>query len=388
MDFILKHFIKNYKDGKSQYEREKCGLFASVVGLLINILLASFKLLAGIISGSIAIIADSLNNFSDAGSSIISFISFKISAKPADRDHPFGHARFEYVSSMVVSFIILIVGFELLTESVSGFFDPSGNEITVSTISIIILAASILVKLLLGIFYLSIAKKIDSTVIKASAADSFSDSVSTFAVLVSAIVIYFTDLVFIDSIVGTLVSLLILYAGIKILNETKNSLLGEAPVDEVVESIKNIVSSHPEVIGIHDLLVHNYGPKNYIASLHAEVDGNEDIYYLHDKIDNVEREINQKLGILCTIHMDPIVTNDETVNELKDFTLKKVKSIISDASIHDFRTVVGDTHTNLIFDIELPFEYDGNIKDLQSKIQAEIQNERPECFCVITIDRS
>lgn len=388
IDFLFKVFIKSYENGKSQSDREKCGVFSSIVGLLVNILLAAFKLLAGVISGSIAIVADALNNFSDAGSSIISFISFKISAKPADRDHPFGHARFEYVSSMIVSFLILLVGFELLVESVGGFFDPSSTGVTISALTIIILSVSILAKLLLGAFYLGVARRIDSTVIKASATDSFSDAASTAAVLASMIVIYFTDWVLIDSIVGTGVSVLIIIAGIKILNETKNSLLGEAPVDEVVNDIRAIVAEHPEIIGIHDLLVHNYGPKNYIASLHAEVDGDRDIFVLHDMIDNVEREINQRLGILCTIHMDPIVTNDEAVSELKRFTEEKVRSVVENAGIHDFRTVVGNTHTNLIFDVELPFEYKGNIKEIEKKIEAEVQKEHPECFCVITVDRS
>lgn len=374
-------------DPNDKASREKCGAASGVIGVLTNLVLATLKLIAGLLSGSIAVTADALNNFSDAGSSIITFISFKISSKPADRDHPFGHARFEYVSSMIVSFLILLVGFELLAESVTGFFQEVHEAIKVSTITIIILSVSVLMKLLLGCFYLSVSKKISSSVIRASATDSFMDAISTLAVLASTIIIHLTDIWFIDGIVGIAVSILVLLAGIKILNETKNSLLGEAPVDEVIENINAIVSKYPEVLGIHDMLVHNYGPKNYIASFHAEVNGDEDVYMLHDKIDNIEREISTTLGILCTIHMDPIVTNDETVNELREFTKASVANIFPQFTVHDFRTVIGNTHTNLIFDIVVPFEYKGDIEDLKAKIEAEIKKARPECFCVITVDR-
>lgn len=389
IDFFLRLFCKGYENENDKAAREKCGVFTSIVGIVVNVLLAGFKLLAGLLTGSIAIVADALNNFSDAGASMVSFVSFKISAKPADRDHPFGHARFEYVCSMIVSFLILLVGFELLMDSVKGFFSPSESFIAKNSfiITVIILFISILFKILLGSFYLKVAKKISSSVIKASAVDSFSDAVSTTAVLVSTLVVYYTDFAFVDSLVGVIVSVMILIAGIKILNETKNSLLGEAPIDEVVHSIKTIVSDYPEVLGIHDLLVHNYGPKNYIASFHAEVDGSLDVYMLHDKIDNIERRISQELDILCTIHLDPIVTDDEEVNALREFVIRKAKEVEPSIDIHDFRTVVGVTHTNLIFDIVLPFECK-DCKDIDKKIEAEIQKERPECFCVITIDRA
>jgi len=387
-NFILRLILRGPYDPKDKSAREKCGAATGIIGALANILIASFKLIAGLISGSIAITADALNNFSDAGSSIITFISFRISSKPADRDHPFGHARFEYVSSLIVSFLILLVGFELLIESISSFFDREHTVIAVTSLTIIILSVSVAMKLLLGCFYMSISKKISSSVIRASAMDSFMDAISTLAVLVSTVVIHFTDIWFIDGIVGIGVSFLIIIAGIKILNETKNSLLGEAPVEDVVKEIHSIVEKYPEVLGVHDMLVHNYGPKHYIASFHAEVDGAEDIYVLHDKIDNIEREISTELDILCTIHMDPIVTNDETVTELQSFTKKVIQSIYSDVTMHDFRTVIGITHTNLIFDIVVPFENKDDIEIIKSKIQAEIKIHRPECYCVITVDRA
>ena len=387
-DLLIKLFVKDHTKPEDVAVRERYGVFSSIVGIITNLILAGLKLVAGLLSFSIAIVADALNNLSDAGSSIISFVSFKIAAKPADKEHPFGHARIEYVSSMVVSFLILLVGFELMKDSVSGLFSKEGTELAVTTLTYVILGVSILLKLWLGLFYRKIAKKIDSSVVSAAAADSFSDCASTSAVLVSSIVIGISGWWFIDSIVGLAVAVMIIIAGIKILNETKNSLLGEAPIQEVVDSIKKTVEKYPEVVGIHDMLVHNYGPKTYIVSLHAEVDGSQDIYELHDAIDNIEKEINEDLRILCTIHMDPIVTNDETVNELRTFTLDTVKEVCPEATIHDFRTVIGQTHTNLIFDLVLPFDVKEKPETVLESVKAAISKKRSECFCVITVDRA
>lgn len=388
INFIVNKIVGAAEGDADVKARERCGVITSIIGVFVNVLLATIKLIAGLLSGSIAIVADALNNLSDAGASVVTFFSFKISSKPADRDHPFGHARFEYVCSMIVSFLILLVGFELMVESVSGLINKELLHLDMPILTFSILGASVFFKILLGIFDIKVAGRIDSTVIKASGIDSFSDAISTTAVLVSTIIIYFTDLWFIDGIVGIIVSVLIIIAGIRILNETKNSLLGEAPVDDVTYSIKEIVAQCPEILGVHDMLVHNYGPSHYFSSFHAEVDGSQDIYLLHDKIDNVERRINEELGILCTIHMDPIVTNDETVNELRNFTSTTVKSVVPEADIHDFRTVVGVTHTNLIFDLVIPFEIKGNIEDIKRNIEAEIQKQRGDCYCVITVDRA
>ncbi len=386
-NLLIRLFVKNSNSPENPEVRERFGVFSSVVGVIVNLILAAIKLLAGLLSASIAITADALNNLADAGSSIVSFVSFKIAAKPADKDHPFGHARIEYVSSLIVSFLILLVGFELFTSSVSGLFSKEATALNLSTLTFVILGISILLKLWLGFFYRKISKRINSSVVAAASADSFSDCASTAAVLISSIVIEATDLWYIDSIVGIGVSVMIFIAGIKILNETKNSLLGEPPVDEVVESIKEMVSHYPEIVGIHDMLVHNYGPNHYIVSFHAEVDGSKDIYMLHDVIDNIERAINDDLRILCTIHMDPIVTHDETVNELREFTLSTVKEICPEASIHDFRTVVGQTHTNLIFDLVLPFDIKGKPDDIAAEIDSAIKSKRSYCYTVITIDR-
>ena len=387
-DLLIRIFVKDYTKPEDVSVRERYGVFSSIVGININLILAAIKLVAGMLSFSIAIIADALNNLSDAGSSIISFVSFKIAAKPADKEHPFGHARIEYVSSMIVSFLILLVGFELMKDSIGGLFSGEGSELAVTTLTYVILSVSILLKLWLGLFYRKIAKKIDSSVVSAAAADSFSDCASTTAVLISSIIIKISGWWFIDSIVGLAVAIMIMIAGVKILNETKNSLLGEAPIQEVVDSIKRTVDKYPEVVGIHDMLVHNYGPKTYIVSLHAEVDGSRDIYELHDAIDNIEKEINEDLRILCTIHMDPIVTNDERVNELRTFTADTVKEVCPEATIHDFRTVIGQTHTNLIFDIVLPFDVKEKPENVVEAVKLAIREKRNECFCVITVDRA
>ncbi len=386
MDILTKWITKN-EECDAAVVRERYGVFASITGIVSNIILALFKFFVGLLSGSIAIIADSVNNFSDAGASLVSFVSFKIAAKPADRDHPFGHARIEYVCSMVVAFLILLVGVELMTQSVGGFFTTEHEKLEISALTIIILSVSILVKFVLGLFYRSIGKKINSSVISASGMDSFSDAISTLAVLASSIVINLTDLWFLDSIVGVCVSGLIIIAGLRILNETKNSLLGEPPVDEVIDNIMKTVEKYEEVIGIHDLMVHNYGPNHYIASFHAEVDGKEDVFMLHDAIDNLERELNSKLGIVCTIHMDPIVTDDEEVNRLRSLASDVVESLFDGASIHDFRTVIGHTHTNLIFDIALPFEVKESPESVIEKVSSRISELAPNHYCVITIDR-
>ena len=387
-NILFKLFIKNYKNSKDPGVRKSYGTLSSVVGIIINLILGLIKIVAGVLSGSVAIIADAFNNISDSGTSVITLISFKVSNKPADKEHPYGHARMEYIASMIVSFIILLVGAELLIDSGKTLIGISDSRTTtISNITLIILAISIVLKLWLGLFYRSVAKKIDSTVVKAAATDSFSDTLSTGAVFASSIVVMLTNLYFIDAIVGICVSIPIIIAGLKILNETKDLILGEAPVQETVTDIENIISEFPDIVGIHDLMVHNYGPKKFVASFHAEVDGSKDIYYLHDMIDNVERKINEDLNISCTIHMDPIDTNDENVSLLKCFLLETLNEININMPIHDFRIVVGATHTNMIFDIVMPFDYDLSEDQLKEKICSAIQQRRGNCYCVITVDR-
>lgn len=386
---LAKIFIKDYDKPQKPTVREKYGTLSSYVGIATNFLLAFVKLIAGLLASSVAIIADALNNLSDAGASVITLVSFKLSSKPADKAHPFGHARMEYIASMIVSFLILLVGFELLSDSFGVIISPEKNTKTeITVITFIILSLSILLKLWLGFFYLKISKTIDSSVIKAASTDCLTDSFSTLAVLVASIIIKVTGWHIFDAIVGLAVSVVIIIAGAKILNETKNLILGEAPVEGVVEDIMKITKEYPEIIGVHDLIVHNYGPRNFIASFHAEVDGKKDIYYLHDMIDNAERTVKERLGIACTIHMDPIVTDDETVLGLKEFLHNALSEAGLDYSVHDFRTVIGTTHTNLIFDIVIPFDSEYTESEICDKISEIIHKKRPDVYCVISVDRS
>lgn len=387
-NLLARLFVKNYKNTSDPLVRKNYGTLSSIVGIIINLFLALFKLLAGILSHSVAIMADAFNNLCDSGTSVITLLSFKVSSKPADKEHPFGHARMEYISSMIVSFVIMLVGAELLLDSGKTLLGISDQKQTnISILILIILCASILVKLMLGLFYRKIGKTIDSTVIIAAATDSFSDSFSTLAVLVSSIIIKLTGWHYIDAIVGIAVSIPIIIAGLKILNETKDILLGEGPVEETVKNIEKIISDFPDIIGTHDLMVHNYGPNKFVASLHAEVDGKQDIYYLHDMIDNVERRISSELNIACTIHMDPVVTDDENVNALKSFLIETMKEAGLELSIHDFRTVIGQTHTNMIFDVVLPFDSNLTEVEVKEKISSAVSEKCPYCYCVITVDR-
>ena len=383
-----KILLKNEKNASEQTVREKLGTGSSIVGIIVNAILAAIKMLAGLLSGSVAIIADAVNNLSDAGSSAVSFISFKIASKPADKDHPFGHARIEYIASLIVSFLIIHVGLDLFVDSGSNILGLGETKpIDVSLITILILSVSIILKLWLSIFYASVAKRIDSQVIKAASADSLSDSISTAAVLAAAIVVKLTDILIFDSIVGLAVSGLIIVAGVKIMLETKNSILGEAPVETTVKGIEKIVSEYPEIIGIHDMMVHNYGPGHFIASFHAEVNGEDDIYVLHDTIDNIEKRILSELNIQCTIHLDPIAVNDEAVNTLKAIACEAAKAVDSKITIHDFRAVIGATHTNVIFDIVLPFESNLKPREAKEQISAKISEIRNDIYSVITVDR-
>ncbi len=377
-------FIKNHENVKDPKVRHAYGILMSVVGIVANILLSAVKLIFGTISGAISVTADALNNLSDAGSQLISLISFKISAKPADRDHPFGHARIEYVASMIVSFLVLLVGVELAKESVDKILHPTESSFTLPVI--IVLALSVCVKLWLGFSGKRVGKSIGSGVISATAADSLSDAVATSAVLVSALISRLTSFNT-DAYMGVIVSVLIMIAGIKILNDTKNSILGSPPDPEVVESIVAITKEYGDICGIHDMVVHNYGPGNTIASLHAEVDGAKDVYIIHDMIDNVEKRLYTELGVRATIHMDPIVTNDERISELRSLTLEAVKQIDSRLSIHDFRFVEGVTHSNLIFDINAPFEVKLSDTQLTDSVSNKISELNSSFFCVITVDR-
>ena len=383
-NLLCKLFIKNSDDLKNPEVRRAYGTLASVVGILVNLLLSFFKLLTGVLTGAISVTADGLNNLSDAGSQVVSLISFKMSAKPADRDHPFGHARIEYVASMIVSFLILLVGFELLKDSIAKIFHPEKTE--VSLLMIIVLSISVVVKLWLAIFNRTVGKRIGSSVIRATATDSLSDAIATGAVLVAMLISHLTGF-YTDAYMGIAVGSLIFVAGIRILNDTKNSILGSAPEPEVVEKIVAIAKEYPEVLGIHDMVVHNYGPGNTIASFHAEVDGAVNAFITHDVIDTVERRLWNEMGVRATVHMDPIVTDDERVSALREAVRETVKGIDERLDIHDFRFVEGKTHSNLIFDVSVPFEIKDSDDEIKRAISSRLSELDPNYFAVITVDR-
>ena len=383
-DLILRLFVKDYENKSDPKVRSRCGSAVSIIGIIVNLLLAAFKLAAGILSGAISIIADAVNNLSDAGSQVVSLITFKISAKPADRNHPFGYARIEYVASMIVSFLILFVSVSLFSESIDKIINPSKTDYSI--LVMIILGVSVIGKLWLFFFGRSAGKKINSDVIRAAATDSLSDAGATLAVLISAMISRLCK-IDIDGYMGIGVAIMIFIAGIKVLNETKNSILGSAPEPEVVEGIHNIVKEYPQILGIHDMVVHNYGPGNTICSFHAEVDGKIDVFETHDCIDNVERRLYNDLGIRVTIHMDPIVTDDEKVTALRISVAAAVKKIDERLTIHDFRYVEGTTHSNLIFDVTVPFEIKENNERIKELVSDKISEIDPNYFAVITIDR-
>ncbi len=378
-------FVRDYRNTSDPRVRAAYGLMSSIVGIIVNLLLFGGKFAVGLLISSVSITADAFNNLSDAGSSIISLVTFRIASKPADRDHPYGHARIEYASSLIVACIILVIGFQLLQDSVDAIKAPTDTAIDI--IPMIILGVSILFKLWLFIFYRTIGKRIKSGVLAATATDSLSDMISTSAVLISTIVIHFTGFNRLDGIVGAIVALFIMLAGIRILRENINSIMGEAPIDEVIASIKDVVAQYPDALGIHDMLVHNYGPGHVIASLHIEVDGSKNIFELHDVIDNIERQIREDVHIECTIHMDPIVVNDPVVDSLKEKALTIAHEIDERLNIHDFRYVRGTTHHNLIFDVAVPFEIKFSDKEITDIIQTNIKEINDTYCCVITIDR-
>ncbi len=385
---LIKLFIKDKDNTKSPAVRRAYGTLASTVGIIVNMILALGKIAVGFMFGAISLAGDGINNLSDAGSQIISLISFKMAAKPADRDHPFGHARIEYVASMIVSFFVMLVGWNLLTESLNKIFDP---EMTTNDsniwLMVAVLAVSILFKLWLVVFNRTIAKKIDSSVMRATAADSLSDAGASAAVLIALLVFKFTGFDA-DGYMGVVVAVIIFIAGIKILNETKNAILGESADPEVVENVKRIISDFPDALGIHDMVVHSYGPGQTIVTLHIEVDGDKSVFDSHDMIDMIERRLNTELGIHSNIHMDPIVTNDAEISGMRTIVRGLVKEIDDRLDIHDFRFVRGVTHTNLIFDINAPFELKMSDVELKKEIAKKIAEYNDEYFTVTTVDRT
>ena len=384
-DLLIKLFVKDYENTDDSKVRIKYGNFASIKGIICNILLFISKIIIGILFNSIAIIADAINNLTDAANSVISFIGFIISGKPADKDHPYGHARYEYLACLLVSFVILMLGLSLLKTSFLKIFNP--EPIDANTISIIVLIVAISAKLWMSLFYKKIGKKINSNVLTANSIDSLNDVISTSVVLITTIVAILTN-INLDGIAGCLVSILIIYSGVVVLKDTIDDLIGTTPEPELINNIISKLKSYKDVKGIHDLVVHSYGPGNYFATVHVEVPSHEDILISHDMIDNIERDFANDLNINMVIHLDPIVTDDSETNETRDIVLNIIQSINNELSIHDFRMVKGETHTNLIFDVLVPADYKQKDNDLIKAISDEIKKYNSKYNVVITVDKN
>lgn len=382
--FLIRRFVKNPEDQDQPSVRFAYGRLAGAAGLGANLLLFAGKLLAGLLAGSLAIMADAFNNLSDAGSSVVTLVGFKLSSAPPDREHPFGHGRMEYLSALAVAALIMVAGFELAKASLEKIWAPQLPDYGV--LSVVILVAAIAVKLWMALFYRKIGGLIDSEALRASAADSRNDVICTGVVLVSTVVGWVSG-VAIDGYVGAAVALFVIWSGFSVVRKTVSPLLGQAPDPEMVEEIRQMVLAHDGVVGIHDLMIHNYGPGRCVISLHAEVPCREDMIRSHDIIDCIEKEIMRRYHAVACIHMDPVDTEDERVDTLRVLAETVAGDIDRRLTLHDFRVVFGDTHTNLIFDLVVPFGYPDPQK-LGEEIQRRVQMVDSKLFVVATVEHS
>ena len=385
IEFLARVFIRHRDTLSPSALRQAYGQLCGAVGIGLNLLLFAGKLFAGTISGSIAITADAFNNLSDAGSSLVTLLGFRLAGRKPDPEHPFGHGRMEYISGLAVAGLILLMGVELGKSSLKKILSP--EEIVSSPLVLAILAVSVAVKLYMFYYNRSIGKKIKSAAMSATATDSLSDAVSTTAVLMATLVGQFTGLN-IDGWVGLLVALFILFSAYKAAKETLSPLLGQTPDPEFVERIEQIVLSYPEVLNVHDLIVHDYGPGRMMISLHAEVSADGDLLQLHDVIDNAEHRLKKELGCMAVIHMDPIITNDAHTDALRMAVAEKVKAIDPRLTIHDFRIVPGSTHTNLIFDVVVPYDVKLTADEVRRRIGALVKELDENYFAVVQVDNS
>lgn len=384
INLLAKIFIKDRENTADQKVRAAYGYLCGAVGIALNILLFAGKLTAGTISGSVAVTADAFNNLSDAGSSVISLIGFRLASQKPDPHHPFGHGRFEYIASLIISIIIILMGFELGKSSFEKILSP--EEVEYSALTFAVLGVSVAVKLYMFLYNSSVGKKIDSSTMRATAMDSVSDAVSTGAVLLSAAIAMLTK-VALDGWMGLVVAVFIMITGFKTAKEMVDSLLGAPPCPELVRQIESMVLAHDDIIGVHDMIVHNYGPGRTFVSLHAEVPADGDIVAIHDTIDNAEHEIAKKLGCLVTIHMDPIDVRDEHTAQLRQKVGEIIKEVNPEVTFHDFRVVSGPTHTNLIFDIVSPMDCKLSDKELADHIAEKIHEYDESYFAVIDVDK-
>lgn len=384
---LIKLFIKNPNDVKNNAVRQSYGTLGSVVGILCNLFLCTLKIITGILTGSISISADGLNNLTDTGSSVITMIGFKLAGKPADSDHPYGHGRMEHMAAFVVSIIILLVGFELFKTSVTTLQNGDTSP-EYSYAAIIILVLSVMLKFWMYLFNRKLGKKIGSEALIATAKDSLNDSVATIVIVISVIISMFASLPFnLDAILGIALSVFIVYSGVMSAKETIDQLLGKPPEKELIDDIENTVLSFGEFVGIHDLLVHNYGPGRLFASVHVEVPQNSDIVKCHEQIDLCEKLVQEKLDVCLVIHMDPIDTDNAVLSETKEKLSEAIKVIDERLTLHDFRmTPLSEKRTNLIFDVVIPSDIKLSHKELHEKISVMAQLINPTFMCVITFD--
>ena len=382
---LIRIFVKDHENTDDPRVRERYGKFAGVVGIVSNLILCIMKILIGLVSRSIAIIADGINNLADASSSIITLVGFKLASQPEDEDHPYGHARIEYLTGLFISIVIIVIGLQLLRTSIDKILHPDPLEF--SCLTIIILVAAILIKLWQSLFNRSIGRKIRSVTLMATAADSRNDVISTSAVLISVIVGKFTGIQ-IDGYMGCLVALFIIWSGIQLVRETTSPLLGEAPDQELVDSIAEIVKKEPGVLGIHDLMVHNYGPGKIFASMHIEVDADVDLMESHDMIDNIEKRIKDELHVEFVVHMDPVKTDDPLITKMKKIIADALLPLDGVDNIHDFRIVPGPTHTNIIFDVVLAADCSLSEKEITGIAAEAARSVDNDFYVVITFDHA
>lgn len=382
-NLLIKWFVRDHQNISNFQVRERYGKFAGMVGIASNFLLFLIKITVGTLFNSIAITADAVNNLSDSGSSLVTLLGFKISGKPADAQHPYGHARMEYLSGLIVSFIIMFLGIQLIQSSIAKIIHPQVAQF--SMIFIVALIVSILIKLWQWMFYRKIGGRIHSATLIATSIDSRNDILATSVILVAAVVTHLTG-INLDGYMGVTVALFILVSGVKLVMDTSNPLLGTAPTKELVDGIYQKILSYDNIIGLHDLTVHNYGVAKCFASVHCEVSAGQDIMVSHDIIDNIERDFLKDQGIHLVIHLDPIVTDDVKTNELKTVVEKLIEQISPEISIHDFRVVWGVSHSNLIFDVVVPFDFQWSDAELVKLITDKIYGINITYHAVITID--
>ena len=380
---LLRLFVKDYENVEDPKVRGAYGKLAGIVGIICNLLLFAGKLLAGLLSGSVAVGADAVNNLSDASSSLVTLLGFKLAERPADDEHPYGHARIEYLSGLAVAALILLIGAELGKSSIAKILHPVPVDFSWLTLGV--LAASILLKLWMALFCKRLGKRIGSTALDATAADSRNDVITTGAVLAGCLIGHFTGL-HADGWVGLLVAAFVVWSGCGVAKETISPLLGKQADPELVRRISTLVLSHPMILGIHDLMVHDYGPGQCFATVHAEMDAREDPLHCHDIIDDIERDSLRELRVHLVIHYDPIVTDDEELNRMRQIVCQTLREIDPELSTHDFRMVRGPGHTNLIFDVSLPFAMDGRRAEIKRAVDERVRQENPRYYTVVTFD--